>query len=111
MVIHLFTETETMNKYTEESLASDGGVGAVLSQRSEIDQKLHPCADFSRKLSSTKRNYDIHPQSNGQTKRANQQTEGGPALSSLSRPGLSVAVRLLTTSKDTRSGPPTGTFP
>lgn len=39
--------------------ASDGGVGAVLSQRSETDQKLHPCAFFSHKLSPTERNYDI----------------------------------------------------
>ncbi|XP_047199711.1 uncharacterized mitochondrial protein AtMg00860 [Hippoglossus stenolepis] len=31
--------------------ASDSGVGAVLSQRSAEDQKLHPCAFFSRKLS------------------------------------------------------------
>ncbi len=39
--------------------ASDSGVGAVLSQRSAEDQKLHPCAFFSRKLSPTERNYDI----------------------------------------------------
>lgn len=39
--------------------ASDSGVGAVLSQRSEVDQKLHPCAYFSRKLSSAERNYNI----------------------------------------------------
>lgn len=39
--------------------ASDCGVGAVLSQRSPSDQKLHPCAYFSRKLSSAERNYDI----------------------------------------------------
>lgn len=39
--------------------ASDGGVGAVLSQRSETDQKLHLRAFFSHKLSPTERNYDI----------------------------------------------------
>ncbi|KAK7884344.1 hypothetical protein WMY93_027467 [Mugilogobius chulae] len=39
--------------------ASDSGVGAVLSQRSPSDQKLHPCAFFSRKLSSAERNYTI----------------------------------------------------
>ncbi|XP_054620630.1 uncharacterized protein LOC129173605 [Dunckerocampus dactyliophorus] len=39
--------------------ASDSGVGAVLSQHSTIDQKLHPCAFFSRCLSPAERNYDI----------------------------------------------------
>ena len=39
--------------------ASDVGVGAVLSQRAAKDQKLHPCAFFSRRLSPAERNYDI----------------------------------------------------
>lgn len=39
--------------------ASDTGVGAVLSQRSPKDQKLHPCAYFSRRLSPAEVNYDI----------------------------------------------------
>lgn len=39
--------------------ASDVGVGAVLSQRSAVDQKLHPCAFFSLCLSPAERNYDI----------------------------------------------------
>ncbi|XP_057205010.1 uncharacterized protein si:ch211-159i8.4 isoform X2 [Triplophysa rosa] len=39
--------------------ASDVGVGAVLSQRSAIDGKVHPCAFFSLRLSPTERNYDI----------------------------------------------------
>ena len=39
--------------------ASDSGVGAVLSQRDEADQKLHPCAFYSRKLSPAERNYDV----------------------------------------------------
>ena len=39
--------------------ASDTGVGAVLSQRSAEDQRVHPCAFFSRKLSPAERNYDI----------------------------------------------------
>ncbi|KAK5927636.1 hypothetical protein CgunFtcFv8_012771 [Champsocephalus gunnari] len=38
--------------------ASDTGVGAVLSQRSASDQKLHPCAFFSRR-SPAERNYDV----------------------------------------------------
>lgn len=35
---------------------SDTGVGAVLSQHSGSDQKLHPCAFFSRKLSLVENN-------------------------------------------------------
>ncbi|KAL0161469.1 hypothetical protein M9458_045194, partial [Cirrhinus mrigala] len=39
--------------------ASAVGVGAVLSQRSELDGKVHPCAAFSHRLSPAERNYDI----------------------------------------------------
>lgn len=39
--------------------ASDTGVGAVLSQRSPKDNKVHPCAYFSKKLSPAERNYDV----------------------------------------------------
>lgn len=39
--------------------ASDVGVGAVLSQRNQVDGCLHPCAFLSCRLSSAKRNYDI----------------------------------------------------
>ena len=39
--------------------ASDTGVGGILSQRSAEDQKVHPCALFSRKLSPAERNYDV----------------------------------------------------
>lgn len=39
--------------------ASDTGVGAVLSQRSPLDNKIHPCAFLSRRLSSAERNYDV----------------------------------------------------
>jgi len=35
------------------------GVGAILSQRSASDQKLQPCAFFSRRLSPAEMNYDI----------------------------------------------------
>ena len=38
-------------QFTVEVDASDSGVGAVFSQRSAEDQKMHPCAFFSRKLS------------------------------------------------------------
>ncbi|XP_026203899.1 uncharacterized protein LOC113154109 [Anabas testudineus] len=39
--------------------ASDTGAGAVLSQRSVSDQRLHPCAFFSRRLTKAERNYSI----------------------------------------------------
>ena len=37
----------------------DVGVGAVLSQHLTSDQKLHPCAFFSRRLSAAEQHYDI----------------------------------------------------
>ncbi len=39
--------------------ASEVGVGAVLSQRSPSDDKMHLCAFLSHRLSSAERNYDI----------------------------------------------------
>ena len=39
--------------------ASDSGVGAVLSQHLPSDNKLHPCAFFSRRLTPAERNYDM----------------------------------------------------
>lgn len=39
--------------------ASNSGMGAVLSQRTPGDQKLHPCAFFSRRLSPVECNYDV----------------------------------------------------
>lgn len=39
--------------------ASGVGIGAVLSQRTRIDNKLHPCAYLSRQLTAAERNYDI----------------------------------------------------
>ena len=46
-------------QFVVEVDASDTGVGAVLSQRSLADQKLHPCAFFSRRLTPPERNYDV----------------------------------------------------
>lgn len=46
-------------QFVVEVDASDVGVGAVLSQRASDDHKLHPCAFFSRRLSSSEKNYDI----------------------------------------------------
>lgn len=34
-------------------------MGAVLSQRSALDLKLHPCAFFSHRLNTTERIYDV----------------------------------------------------
>jgi hypothetical protein len=39
--------------------ASNEGIGAVLSQRSDQDGKVHPCAFLSRRLSKAERNYDV----------------------------------------------------
>ncbi len=47
------------SQFIVEVDASDVGVGAVLSQRSLCDGKVHPCAFFSHRLSPTVRNYDI----------------------------------------------------
>ena len=38
---------------------SDTGLGAVLSQRSAADQKVHPCAFFSRRFLPAEKNYDV----------------------------------------------------
>ena len=46
-------------EFVVEVDASDVGVGAVLSQRAASDGKLHPCAFYSRRLSSAEQNYDI----------------------------------------------------
>lgn len=49
-------------QFVVEVDASGMGVEAVLSQQSPDDQKLNPCAFFSRHLSPAKRNYDISNQ-------------------------------------------------
>ncbi|KAL0172849.1 hypothetical protein M9458_033160, partial [Cirrhinus mrigala] len=46
-------------QFVVEVDASEVGVGAVLSQRSPTDDKIHPCAFFSRCLTPSERNYDI----------------------------------------------------
>ncbi len=46
-------------QFVVEVDTSEVGVGAVLSQRSSSDDKMHPCAYFSHRLSPAERNYDI----------------------------------------------------
>lgn len=46
-------------QFVVEVDASDTGVGAVLSQTAAKDQRLHPCAFFSRRLTLKEQNYDI----------------------------------------------------
>ena len=46
-------------QFVVEVDASDSGVGAVLSQRQLTDNKLHPCAFFSRRLTPAESNYDV----------------------------------------------------
>ncbi|KAI3368620.1 hypothetical protein L3Q82_025630 [Scortum barcoo] len=46
-------------QFVVEVDASNEGVGAVLSQRSATDNRIHPCAFLSRKLTPAERNYDV----------------------------------------------------
>ena len=55
----ILTHPDASLPFVVEVDASDVGIGAVLSQRSPKDKKLHPCAFFSKKLDSAERNYDI----------------------------------------------------
>ncbi|KAI7799341.1 Pol polyprotein, partial [Triplophysa rosa] len=50
---------EPEQQFIVEVDASDVGVGAVLSQRSTHDGKVHPCAFYSHRLNPAERNYDI----------------------------------------------------
>ncbi len=50
---------DTSRQFIVEVDASNVGVGAVLSQRSSQDDRVHPCAFFSHRLSPTEHNYDV----------------------------------------------------
>ncbi|KAK2912410.1 hypothetical protein Q8A73_006523 [Channa argus] len=55
----ILSQPNTSRQFIVEVDASEVGVGAVLSQRSEGDQKLWPCAFFSCQLSPAERNYSV----------------------------------------------------
>ena len=55
----VLTMPDPSRQFLLEVDASEVGIGAVLSQRAEADNQLHPCAFFSRRLSPAERNYDI----------------------------------------------------
>lgn len=55
----ILIQPNVSKQFIVEVDASDSGVGAVLSQRSEEDNKLHPVAFFSRRLSPAEKNYDV----------------------------------------------------
>ena len=55
ILVHPDPETQ----FIVEVDASNVGVGAILSQRSAGDSKVHLCAFYSHRLSPAKQNYDI----------------------------------------------------
>ena len=52
----VLTLPDSRQQFVVEVDASDMGIGAILSQRSAGDNKLHPCAFLSRRLSPAERN-------------------------------------------------------
>lgn len=52
-------QPDPTKQFIVEVDASDTGVGAVLSQISDQDNKTHPCAFFPRRLSPPERNYNV----------------------------------------------------
>lgn len=52
-------QPDPAQQFVVEVDTSDSRVGAVLSQRSPVDKKLHPCAFFSRRLTPAEQNYDV----------------------------------------------------
>ncbi|KAG1952091.1 retrotransposable element [Pimephales promelas] len=50
---------DVSRQFIVEVDASEVGVGAILSQRSPADERIHPCAFFSHRLSPSERNYDV----------------------------------------------------
>lgn len=59
MMAPILTLSVPDHQFIVEVDASDLGVGAVLSQRSTKDNRLHPCAFFSRRLNLAEQKYLI----------------------------------------------------
>uniref|UniRef100_A0AAQ4P314 Reverse transcriptase/retrotransposon-derived protein RNase H-like domain-containing protein n=1 Tax=Gasterosteus aculeatus aculeatus TaxID=481459 RepID=A0AAQ4P314_GASAC len=55
----ILTLPDPARQFVVEVDASNNGIGAILSQRAESDNKLHPCAFLSRRLTAAERNYDV----------------------------------------------------
>ena len=55
----ILTQPDPTRQFIVEVDASDIGVGGVLSQRSPEDNKVHPCAFYSHRLTPAERNYDV----------------------------------------------------
>ncbi|KAI3357961.1 hypothetical protein L3Q82_002953 [Scortum barcoo] len=55
----ILTVPDPALQFVVEVDASNEGIGAVLSQRLPADNRIHPCAFLSRKLSAAERNYDV----------------------------------------------------
>lgn len=55
----ILTVPDPSRQFVVEVDASNDGVGAILSQRAVKDNKMHPCAFLSRRLSPAERNYDV----------------------------------------------------
>ncbi len=55
----ILNNPDLSRQFIVEVEVSEVAVGAVLSQRSSSDEKIHPCAFFSHSLTLTERNYDI----------------------------------------------------
>ena len=55
----ILLQPDPNRQFIVEVDASDVGVGAILSQRSAKDEKVHPCAVFSHRLTPPECNYDV----------------------------------------------------
>ena len=55
----ILIQPDDTRQFVVEVDASDTGVGAILSQRSDSDSKLRPCAYYSRRLTPAEGNYDV----------------------------------------------------
>ena len=55
----VLTMPDPSRQFLLEVDASETGIGAVLSQRAEFDDQVHPCAFFSRRLTQAEKNYDV----------------------------------------------------